>query len=336
MTTSAPREHGARVGLRRREFAGLLLGATVLPCSSRAQQAANVLRVGVLAPGPLRPIASFKRRLSELGWVEGQNIRFEDRWAGGDDTRYDELAAALVALPVDAILTWSTPAVLAAKQATTKIPIVMGAIADPVGVGAVSGLARPGGNVTGFSSQNFELEEKRLELLHELAPGIARVVMLGNAANQYSAKATRRVEGLAQVAGLDFAAVDIGAAGGLENALERLRNARPDGVLVPGVPVFLLYCEPITAFMAANRIPAVYPWPDFAEAGGLAVYSTNFDDLFRQAAGYMDRILKGTPPGDLPVQQATTFQLVINLKTAEALGLKVPPSILARATEVIE
>jgi putative ABC transport system substrate-binding protein len=144
------------------------------------------------------------------------------------------------------------------------------------------------------------------------------------------------VEGLAQAAGLDFAAIDIDAAGGLENALERLHSAHPDGVLVPGVPVFLLYCEPITAFMAANRIPTVYPWPDFSEAGGLAVYSTNFDDLFRQAAGYMDRILKGTSPSDLPVQQATTFQLVINLKTAEALGLKVPPSILARATEVIE
>ena len=225
---------------------------------------------------------------------------------------------------------------LAAKRATTKIPIVMGAIADPVGVGAVSGLARPGGNITGFSSQNFELEEKRLELLHELVPGIARVALLGNAANQYSAKATRRVEGLAQVAGLGFAAVDIDAAGGLENALERLRSAHPDGVLVASVPVLLLYCEPIIAFMTANRIPAVYPWPEFAEAGGLAVYSTNFDDLFRQAAGYMDRILKGTSPGDLPVQQATTFQLVINLKTAEALGLKVPPSILARATEVIE
>ena len=307
-----------------------------MPCAAGAQQVTKVPRVGVLAPGPLRPIASFKRRMRELGWVEGQNIRFEDRWAGGDDTRYDELATALVALPVDAILTWSTPAVLAAKRATTKIPIVMGAIADPVGVGAVSGLARPGGNITGFSSQNFELEEKRLELLHELVPGIARVALLGNAANQYSAKATRRVEGLAQVAGLGFAAVDIDAAGGLENALERLRSAHPDGVLVASVPVLLLYCEPIIAFMTANRIPAVYPWPEFAEAGGLAVYSTNFDDLFRQPAGYMDRILKGTSPGDLPVQQATTFQLVINLKTAEALGLTVPPSILARATEVIE
>ena len=336
MTTAALSQRGISVGLRRREFAGFLLGATVMPCAAGAQQVTKVPRVGVLAPGPLRPIASFKRRMRELGWVEGQNIRFEDRWAGGDDTRYDELATALVALPVDAILTWSTPAVLAAKRATTKIPIVMGAIADPVGVGAVSGLARPGGNITGFSSQNFELEEKRLELLHELVPGIARVALLGNAANQYSAKATRRVEGLAQVAGLGFAAVDIDAAGGLENALERLRSAHPDGVLVASVPVLLLYCEPIIAFMTANRIPAVYPWPEFAEAGGLAVYSTNFDDLFRQAAGYMDRILKGTSPGDLPVQQATTFQLVINLKTAEALGLTVPPSILARATEVIE
>ena len=336
LPTSAPREHGAGVGLRRREFAGLLLGATVMPSVTSAQQATKVVRVGVLAPGPLRPIASFKQRLSELGWVEGRNIRFEDRWAGGDDTRYNELAAALVALPVDAILTWSTPAVLAAKRATSKIPIVMGAIADPVGIGAVSGLARPGGNVTGFSSLNFELEEKRLELLHELVPRMARVVMLGNAANQYSAKATRRVEGLARAARLDFAAVEIDAAGGLENALERLGSAHPDGVLVPGVPVFLLYREPITAFMAAHRIPAVYPWPEFAEAGGLAVYSTNFDDLFRQAAGYMDRILKGTPPGELPVQQATRFQMVINMRAAKAIGLTIPPRILDLADEVIE
>src|SRR5262249_44809493 len=152
--------------------------------------------------GPLRPIASFKQRLSELGWVEGRNIRFEDRWAEGDDTRYPALAAALVALRVDAILTWSTPAVLAAKQATTKIPIVMGSIADPVGVGAVSSLARPGGNVTGFSSQNFELEEKRFELLRELVPRAARIVMLGNAGNPYSAMAIDHIKKLAASGGV--------------------------------------------------------------------------------------------------------------------------------------
>jgi putative ABC transport system substrate-binding protein len=142
--------------------------------------------VGILAPGPLRPIASFKQRLRELGWIEGRNIRFEDRWAEEDDTRYGALAAELTAIPVDAILTWSTPAVLAAKLASTRVPIVMGAIADPIGVGAVSSLAHPGGNVTGFSTQNFELEEKRFELLRELVPRMARIAMLGNAANPYS------------------------------------------------------------------------------------------------------------------------------------------------------
>lgn len=321
--------------MRRRELIGAF-GAVLLTRVARAADASRMAVVGVVAPGPLRPVATFKRRLSELGWVEGRNIRFEDRWAGGDDTRYAELAAALVAMPVDAILTWSTPAVLAAKRATTKIPIVMGAIADPVGVGAVSGLARPGGNVTGFSSQNFELEEKRFELLHELVPGLGRLVMLGNASNRYSALAMKRIEGLAEAAGLNFEGVDIDAPGGLESVFERLSRTHPDGVLVPGVPVLLLYRERITAFMAASRIPAVYPWPEFAEAGGLAVYSTNFNDLFRQAADYMDRILKGTPPGELPVQQATTFQLVINMRAAKALGLTIPPAILARLDEVIE
>src|SRR5204862_232566 len=159
--------------------------------------AATIKRIGVLAPGPLRPIDSLKRRLRELGWSEGENIRFENRWAEGDDSRYEPLPVELAALPVDAIVTWSTPAVLAARRATTTIPIVMAAVADPIGIGAVASLARPGGNVTGFSSQNFELEEKRLELLRELAPAVARIVMLGNAGNAYSALALKRVTPLA-------------------------------------------------------------------------------------------------------------------------------------------
>jgi putative tryptophan/tyrosine transport system substrate-binding protein len=259
--------------MNRRELIAAL-GAVPLAWAAGAAEAPRMVFVGILAPGPLRPIASFKQRLSELGWVEGRNTRFEDRWAGGDDTRYDALAAALVTLQVDAIVTWSTPAALAAKRATTTIPIVMGAIADPVGVGAVPELARPGGNVTGFSSQNFELEEKRFEMLRDLVPSMAHVVMLGNAANPYSARAIEHVKPLAASAGVNVQGINIDEAGGLDNALERLGRARPDGVLVPGVPALLLYCEPITAFMAANRIPAVYPWPEFAEAGGLSVYST--------------------------------------------------------------
>jgi putative ABC transport system substrate-binding protein len=321
--------------MRRRELI-VAFGAVSVVRAAGAADATRMAVVGVLAPGPLKPVATFKLRLAELGWLEGRNIRFEDRFAGGDDSRYPELAKALVALPVDAILTWSTPAVLAAKRVTTKIPIVMGAIADPVGVGAVSGLAHPGGNITGFSSQNFELEEKRLELLYELVPGMARVVMLGSAANPYSALAIKHVKDLATTFGVKCEGLNIDEEGGLQRVFEELGRAHPDGVLVPGVPALLMYSERITAFMAVNGIPAVYPWPEFAEAGGLAVYSTNFDDLFRQAAEYMDRILKGTPPGELPVQQATTFQLVINLRAAKALGLTVPMTVLGRADEVID
>jgi len=314
----------------------MLLGVTVAPCVAAAQQTVKVMRIGVLAPGPLRPIASFKQRLRDLGWIEGSNIRFEDRWGEEDDTRYAALAAELSALPVDVILTWSTPAVLAAKRATTTIPIVIGAVADPIGIGAVASLAHPGGNITGFSTQNFELEEKRFELLHELVPGLRRMVMLGNAANPYSGMAMKRVKGLAETAGLNFEGVDIDAAGGLESGLDKVRRALPNGVLVAAVPALFPYRKPIVEFMAANRLPAVYPFREFAEAGGLVVYATNFDDLFRQAADYVDRVLKGAQPGELPVQQAATFELLVNLKTAAALGLTIPALILGRADEVIE
>ncbi len=308
--------------------------ATALAGRPAMAETAKVL--GVLAPGPLRPIATFKRRLSELGWVDGRNIRFEDRWGEGDDARYVALAAELAALPVDAVMTWGTPAVLAAKRATTTIPIVMATIADPVGVGAVASLAHPGGNVTGFSSQNFELEEKRFELLRELVPGLRAVAMLGNAGNPYSVIAVRRIGDLSKAAGLRFAEVNLDEAGGLEGGLDKLRGAHPDGALIAAAPALFPYRKPIVEFMAANRIPAIYPFREFAEAGGFVVYATNFDDLFRQAAAYVDKVLKGTAPGELPVQQAATFELVINMRVAKALALTIPPVLLARANEVIE
>jgi putative tryptophan/tyrosine transport system substrate-binding protein len=322
--------------MTRRDLGALLFAALLASRAAAAQQPAKVRRIGVLAPGPLRPIASFKERLRELGWIEGTNIRFEDRWAEIDDTRYGALAAELAALPVDAILTWSTPAVLAAKRATTVIPIVMGAVGDPVEIGAVSSLAHPGGNITGFSTQNLELEGKRFELLHELVPGLGRLVMLGSAANPYSALAMNRLRDLAEPAGLNFQGIEIDAAGGLESGLDEVRRARPDGVLVASVPALFPHRKPIVDFMEANRLPAVYPFREFAQAGGLVVYATNFDDLFRQAAAYVDKVLRGASPGDLPVQQAATFELLVNLSTAKALGLTIPPAILARADEVIE
>jgi putative ABC transport system substrate-binding protein len=303
-----------------------------------AQVAGKVYRVGVLAPQGTHAIESFRERLLDLGWIEGRNIRFDYRSVEVDDTRQPELAAELVALPVDLILTWGTPATLAAKQATATIPIVMGAIGDPVAVGVVPNLAHPGGNVTGFSSQSFELEEKRFELLRELVPGMTRVVMLGNIGNLYADLAMQRLRTLANAARLTFDPVKIEAAKGLESGFDAVRQAHPDGVLVVAVPPFNIprVYRPMVAFMAANRLPAIYAYREPVEAGGLMAYGTNYDDLYRQAAGYVDRILRGASPGELPVQQAATFQLVLNLTAAKVLGLTIPPMILARADEVIE
>ena len=303
-----------------------------------SRAAERVYRVGVLASGELRPIESFRERLRQLGWIEGRNIRFDYRSAEGDDNRQAALAAELVAVPVDLILTWGSPAALAAKQATAAIPIVMGAIGDPVGVGVVSNLARPGGNVTGFASQNLQLEEKRFEILRELVPGMARLVMLGNTGNAYVDLAMKRIEALAEAAGLKFDGVKIEPVSGLESGLDAVRQARPDGVLVAATQAFYFprIYKSIAGFMTANRLPAIYGNRGFTEAGGLISYSTNLDDLFRQAAGYVDKILKGASPGELPVQQAATFELLLNLTAAKALELTIPSMILARADEVIE
>jgi putative ABC transport system substrate-binding protein len=326
--------------VKRRDLLLLSTLAVLLLTGSPAfAQAANkVYRVGVLAPEGMHGIESFKERLRELGWIEGRNIRFDYRSAEGDDTRQPELAAELVALPVDLILSWSTPAALAAKQATATIPIVMGSIGDPVAVGAVPNLSHPGRNVTGFSSQALELEEKKFEMLRELVPGMRRIVMMGNIGNLYADLAMKRLETLADAAGLKFDGVKIDAANGLESGLDAVGRANPDGVLVAAVPAFYTprVYRPMVAFMAANRLPAIYTNRELVEAGGLISYSTNFDVMLRQAAGYVDRILRGTSPGELPVQQAATFELVINLTAAKALGLTIPPIIIARADEVIE
>jgi ABC-type uncharacterized transport system substrate-binding protein len=321
--------------VRRRELIAAMIGAAIAR-PALATDPARMVWIGVLAPAPLRPIDSLKQRLRERGWIEGQNVQFEFRWAGSDDTRYPALAAELAALPVDAIVTWSTPAVLGAKQATTAIPIIMAAIGDPIGVGAVSNLSRPGGNVTGFSTQNYELEAKRLELLREFVPGTKDLALLGNADNPYSAAALKHLQGIAEQHGLKAEGITLEVPFDLQAGLAALTRARPDGVLVIAAPALFPYREEIAEFMALHRLPAVYPFREFAEAGGLIAYATNFDERFRQAADYVDKVLNGTPPGDLPVQQAAKFELVINLRTANALGLSVPPVLLSRADEVIE
>ena len=301
-----------------------------------AEERAQSRRIGILAAAPAHPIDSFRERLRELGWREEQNIEFVYRWAEGDDTRYPALAAELVALKVDLIFTWGSPAALAAKEATGTIPIVMGAIGTTVDNAVVTNLAHPGGNITGFSSQNIEIAGKHIGLLRDLVPGIGRIAILSNAANPTAAVGFKYAETAANAAGLTLDNIQIRDASDLEIALPALGRAHPDAVSLIADTVLLAQRQRIVEFMTANRLPAIYPYPEFAAAGGLISYSPDFDDLFRQAAAYVDKILRGTNPGDLPVQQASKFKLVVNLKTAEALGLTVPPLILAQADEVIE
>jgi putative ABC transport system substrate-binding protein len=325
------------VGMKRREFMKLLGGAMAgWPIAARAQQRVRNVRIGVLGTSPLPPLQRLFRKLPEYGYVEGRNLRLEMRFAEGRDDRYPALAAELVALPVDVIVTWGTPAALAAKQATTTIPIVIGSIADPVSVGVVSNLARPEGNITGFSSQNVDLEVKRLELLKELLPQLARVGILGNAANPFLDVVLKKLRPTADQMRIALELVEVYNSDQIEGALVRLDQARPDAVLVPSDNLLLTKRREIAAALARSKLPAVYAIREFATAGGLIVHGANLGVLFEHAAGYVDRILKGTRPADLPVQLATEFELIINLKAAAALGLTIPPTLLGRADEVIE
>jgi putative ABC transport system substrate-binding protein len=325
------------VGMKRREFMKLLGGAMAgWPIAARAQQPVKNVRIGVLGTSPLPPLQRLFRKLPEYGYVEGRNLRLETRFAEGRDDRYPALAAELVALPVDVIVTWGTPAALAAKQATATIPIVMGSIADPVSVGVVSNLARPEGNITGFSSQNVDLEVKRLELLKDLLPQLARVGILGNAANPFLDVVLKKLRPTADQMRIALELVEVYNSDQIEGALVRLDQARPDAVLVPSDNLLLTKRREIAAALARSKLPAVYAIREFATAGGLIVHGANLGVLFEHAAGYVDRILKGTRPADLPVQLATEFELIINLKAAAALGLTLPPTLLARANEVIE
>ena len=322
--------------MNRRDFITLLGGAAAAwPYAARAQP--TRARIGVLASLPLPPLTRFSRKLQELGYIEGQNLRLDYRFAEGHDERYPDLAAELVALPVDVIVTWGTPAVLAAKHITKAIPIVMGAIGEAVSTGVVSNLARPGGNITGFAAVNVQLETKRLELLKELLPNLSRVGMLANATNPLLDATLQTFRPAAETLGLTLDLFEVhGDKEEIDSALRRMDKSRPDAVIVAADTLLLSKRGEIVAAMASAHLPAMYPFREYVEAGGLIVHAANLGDLFERAAGYVDRILKGAKPGDLPVQQATGFELVINLKTAKALGLEVPPALLARADEVIE
>jgi putative ABC transport system substrate-binding protein len=323
-------------GMKRRAFITLLGGAAVaLPLAARAQQPAMHV-VGILASQPLPPVQKFVRKLREYGYVEGENLRLQSRFAEGHDDRYPDLATELVKTPVEVIVTLGTPAAIAAKQASRTIPIVMGAIGDPVSVGIVPSLARPGGNITGFATQNVDLEGKRLELLTDLLPNLSQVGVLANTTNPLLAVGLQKLQAVAKELRVSVNVFEVRNSDEIEATLGRVQQARPDGVIIAPDSLLLTKRTEIAAALAASKVPAVYPFREYAAVGGLMIHGADLGVLFERAAGYVDRILKGTKPSELPVQLATEFELIINLKTATQIGLTIPPALIARADEVIE
>jgi len=320
----------------------ILLGAMLLALSFPvgAQQAKKIPRVGFLVPGSPSSysarIEAFRQGLGELGYVEGQNIIIEYRYAEGKSDRFPVLASELVRLKVDVIVTGTTPAIQAVKNMTSTIPIVMAEVADPVAIGLVASLARPGGNITGFTTLSPDLDGKRLELLKETLPKVTRVAYIWDPANSGMRIRFKEVQSAAQVLAISLQSMEVRNPKELESTLEAAIRERPGALMVPN-PTVLAYGRQIVDFAAKNRLPLVYDTREHAEkAGGLMSYGPNFADLLRRAATYVDRILKGAKPADLPVEQPTKFELVINLKAAKQIGLTIPPNVLARADKVIK
>ncbi|MGZ4988821.1 MAG: ABC transporter substrate-binding protein [Limisphaerales bacterium] len=322
--------------MRRREFITLLGGAAAWPLMAIAQQSPAQRRIGLMANLPLPPIQRFRQRLQQLGYVEGKNLIIEYRYGEGRDERFTSFAEELVAMPVEVIVVWGTPAAFAAKRATTSLPILIGAAGDVVNTGLISNIARPESNLTGFIALNVELEEKRVELLKEVIPRLSRVAVLVNPANQLNRVNLDTAQRAAQRLGVTIEVVEVKSSKDVESALVQIKGLRPDAVLLASDILLLGERKQIVEAMATNGIPAIYPFREYADVGGLLIYGANISVLFERAADYLDRLLKGEKPGNLPVQQATAFELIINLKAAARLGLTIPPNVLIRADEVIE
>ena len=325
----------------RRAFISTLAGGLVgAPLAGEGQQA-KTARIGFLslASGPT-PTTDISPGLRELGWIEGQNIAVEYRWAAGREDQLPVLAAELVRLKVDVIVTSSGLAAQAAKRATATIPIVATFVADPVGAGLVASLARPGGNITGLTTLARGLVAKRLELLKAVVSGSTRIAVLWQRGALGGERAERDMVEETQVAGrtlgLQLRFVEARRPDAFEQAFSVMKEARVGGLLVLPGPMFFEAHRSIVAHAAKSRLPVMYPWREAASVGGLMSYSTNFPDMYRRAATYVDKILKGAKPADLPFEQPTKFELVINLKTAKTLGLTIPQSLLQRADQVIE
>jgi ABC-type uncharacterized transport system substrate-binding protein len=325
--------------MRRRELMLLLGGATIAPRALRAQKAIPVIGfLGSASPGPNAPFtAAFLRGLRETGYVEGQNVAIEYRWAEGHYNRLPALAADLVSRKVDVIAaTGGNASARAAKNATSTIPIVFTLGGDPVELGLVTSLARPGGNITGISIMTSELMPKRFELLFELVPQARVIALLVNPNNALPQPIIRDLQETARAKAVQLPILNAGTEGEFESAFATLVQLGAGALLVAADPFFTSRREQLAALAARYAVPALYEWREFPEAGGLISYGSSVPDMYRQTGAYAGRILAGAKPADLPVEQPTKFELVVNLKTAKALGVTVPPSILARADEVIE
>ena len=308
-----------------------------LPCA--AQQAGRPPRIGVLCSISCQGLAvdAFRRALRELGYVEGRTLVFEYRDAEWKNERLPALAGDLVQSKVDVIFTpWGTAAALAAKRATTTIPVVIGAAGDPVRAGIVASLSKPGGNVTGVSSLALELEGKRLELAKEVVPKLSRVGIFWNSESAYSALAFKEVEAASRALGVRVHAIRLTGPSDLATAFATLKRERVEALVLHGYVATLQNRRAIIEFAAANRLPTIYPSREYVDEGGLLSYGANVGDISRRAAHYVDRILKGAKPADLPVEQATTVELVVNVTTARALGIAIAPSVLLRAEQIVK
>ena len=315
---------------------GILLGSL----AAQAQQTGNVYRIGFLgnstAALEANLVGPFREGLRDLGYVEGRNVLIEYRWAEGKYDRFPALIGELLALKVAVFVTAGTPATLAVKKATTSVPLVMSAVGDPVGAGIVPSLSHPGGNITGLTAISTEMDAKRLELLKEVVPSVSYIALLWNAASPLQVLAEKQVQAAAQVLRMRVLSLGVKTEEEIKSALAVMARERPDALLVLADRLLLHHRALIMDFATRHRLPGVHAYRELVEAGGLMSFGPSYADMHKRAAYFVDRILKGAKPGDLPVERPRTFELVINLKVAKALGLTIPQSVLLRGTEIIQ
>jgi ABC-type uncharacterized transport system substrate-binding protein len=324
--------------MRRREFITVVGSAVAWPLGAHAQQ--KIPRIGFMgnstAALETNLVDAFREGLRELGYEEGRNIAIEYRWADGNYDRFPTLAEELIAAKVDAIVTAGTPAALAVKRATTTVPLVMVAVGDPIGTGLVPSLARPGGNLTGLSSIAPDLEGKRLQLLREVVPALSHVAMFVNSLNPFHVSSMKQARAAAQAMGIKLQLHDIPKSEDLDDAFAAIRKERPDALLILADRVFLHNRQRMMDFTNEQRLPNVNAYKELVEVGGLMSYGPSYEDMHKRAAIYVDKILKGTKPADLPIEQPSKFTFIVNLKAAKALGVTVPSQLLGLADQLIE